>query len=131
MKITTFKNAKIGNKVWDLFYNQWFTIIDIIEEDTYPIKTKNSSYTLDGKPNLAYGRTLFWDEVIITPPGKTLPELEVDTKVIVWDSEGGMKQKRYFSHFDESGRMHVFAHGTTSWSYPQTLAYKYWILADA
>ena len=85
--MTTFETAQIGDKVWCLYYNKWFTITNIRKEDAYPIKTEINSYTLDGRLNTHSIRTLFWDEVIITPPEKPLPKLEVDTKVLVWDSE--------------------------------------------
>lgn len=128
---TTFENAKIGDKVWCLYFEEWSTITDINMECKYPIQTDLNSYTIDGRINIKRGRTLFWDEVKIAPPEKPLPKLEVDTKVLVWNYEEDLKQKRYFSHFDELGKIYVFAHGATSWSPTLTVAYKNWTLADA
>ena len=127
--MTTFETAKVGDKVWCLYYNKWFTITNIRKEDAYPIKTEINSYTLDGRLNTHSIRTLFWDEVIITPPPKPLPKLEVDTKVLVWDNSNCIKRKGHFSHFDEKGKMHVFAGGTTSWSHNEIIPYNYWELA--
>lgn len=124
---TTFETAQVGDKVWCLYYNKWFTITNIRKEDAYPIKTEINSYTLDGRLNTHSIRTLFWDEVAITPPEKPLPKLEVDTKVLVWDTQDS-KVKRYFSHFDKDGTINVFASGTTSWNYNITLPYNYWEL---
>ena len=127
--MTTFEDAKVGDKVWDLFHNRWSTIGAIVEEDNFPIKTEITSYTMKGSTIKNGGRTLFWDEVIITPPEKPLPKLEVDTKVLVWDNSNCIKRKGHFSHFDEKGKMHVFASGTTSWSHKEIVPYNYWKLA--
>lgn len=42
-----------------------------------------------------------------------------DTKVLVWDGEGTVKNKRYFSHYEESATnfpFRVYCDGATSWS---------------
>ena len=127
--MTTFETAQIGDKVWCLYYNKWFTITNIRKEDAYPIKTEINSYTLDGRLNTHSIRMLFWDEVVITPPEKPLPKLEVDTKVLVWDSDSHIKHKRYFSHFDSNSTIHVFNNGATSWTNTQTVEYRNWELA--
>ena len=74
-------------------------------------------------------QVLFWDEVIITPPPKPAPKLEVDTKVLVWDNEDKLVRKRYFSHFDDNNNIHVFAQGATSWTKDLTTKYSNWELA--
>lgn len=126
---TTFETAKAGDRVFDIFFNQWYIIIDNVPKDKFPIKTKDSSYTLDGKPKLTYGRTLFWDEIIITPPTKPAPKLEVDTKVLVWNTDDYPKKRRHFSHFDSNNNICVFVLGGTSWTNSQTSAYPHWELA--
>jgi hypothetical protein len=62
----------------------------------------------------------------------TLPKLEVDTKVLVWDSYGKIKLKRYFSHFDTKGVIYCFIDGLTSWTGYGQLPTKWdnWELAD-
>ena len=127
--MTTFETAKIGDKVWCLYYNKWFTITNIRKEDAYPIKTEINSYTLDGRLNTHSIRTLFWDEVIITPPEKPLPKLDVDTKLLVWE-EGSYKTKAHFSHFDSDNEICVFSMGKTSWTKDNnTQAWTFWELA--
>ena len=60
---------------------------------------------------------LIWDEVVFEVPEKPLPNLEVDTKLIVWNKDSrSVKYKRYFSHFSEDGRINVFCMGATSFS---------------
>ena len=125
---TTFETAQVGDKVWCILYG-WQTIIDTQHNVNYPILTRKGSYTIDGRNYSNNGRTLFWDEVVITPPAKPLPKLEVDTKVLVWDNSNCIKRKGHFSHFDEKGKMHVFAGGTTSWSHKEIIPYNYWELA--
>ena len=130
--MTTFEDAKVGDRVWDLFYNQWFTITDINMEYKYPIQTDLNSYTIDGRINMeSRGRRLFWDEVTITPPPKPLPRLEVDTKVLVRDNLNSEPLRRYFSHFEKNGQLAAFAEGRTSWSVQNkpTIVWEYWELA--
>ena len=81
------------------------------------------------KTNIKLRVTPEQSEVIITATSKPLPKLEVDTKVLVWDSLDRVL-KRYFSHFDEYGNINVFANGTTSWNYNITVPYSYWELAN-
>ena len=127
--MTTFETAKVGDRVWCLLYG-WQTIESTDFNINYPIATKKGTYTYDGKVQLSsQNRTLYWDEIVITPPSKPLPKLEVDTKVLVWDNSNCIKRKGHFSHFDEKGKMHVFAGGTTSWSHKEIIPYNYWELA--
>lgn len=124
--MTAFSNAKVGDKVWCLWYGKWSTITDIVIESVYPIKTGIDSYTMDGRLNPEIARSLFWDEVKIVPPEKPLPKLDVDTKVLVWE-EGSYKTKAHFSHFDSDNKICVFSLGKTSWTKDNnTQAWTYW-----
>lgn len=60
-----------------------------------------------------------------TTPPKLMPDLEVDTKVIVWCEED-RKEKRYFSHFSSDGLINVFVGGATSWSAKSSISYTNW-----
>lgn len=130
---TTFETAQVGDRVWCLYYNKWFTITNIRKEDAYPIKTELNSYTIDGIMNVGGGRTLFWDEVTIVPPKKPLPKLEVDTKVLVWDNRYERPTRGYFSHFEKNGNIVIFSGGGTSWSKfnadVPTVSWEHWELA--
>ena len=126
--MTTFETAQVGDRVWCLLYG-WHPIIDTQHNVNYPILTRKGSYTIDGRNYSNNGRTLFWDEVIITPPPKPAPKLEVDTKVLVWDNGDKLVRKRYFSHFDDNNNIHVFAQGATSWTKDLTTKYSNWELA--
>ena len=126
--MTTFETAQVGDRVWCLLHG-WHPIIDTQHNVNYPILTRKGSYTIDGRYYSNNGRVLFWDEVIITPPPKPLPKLEVDTKVLVWDNEDKLVRKRYFSHFDDNNNIHVFAQGATSWTKDLTTKYSNWELA--
>lgn len=128
--MTTFENAKVGDNVWCLSNNKWLTIIDIRKEDFYPIKTELNSYTIKGEIIVNKGRALFWDKVVITPPEKSMPKLEVDTKVLVWDNEKKIKLHRHFSHFEKDGKIVTFAEGRTSWSQEcmSVVDWEYWEL---
>ena len=127
--MTTFETAKVGDRVWCLLYG-WHPIIDTQHNINYPILTRKGSYTIDGRNYSNNGRTLFWDEVVIIPPPKPAPKLEVDTKVLVWDNEDKLVRKRYFSHFDNTNNIHVFAQGATSWTKDLTTKYSNWKLAE-
>ena len=115
-----FKNAKVGDKVWNYAYG-WGTITDMQHGYTYPIvvqflKTTNT-FTLDGKEVVSdLHPTLLWDEVAYEVPKKPLPKLEVDTKVLVWNQDSSMKCKRYFHSFSDEGIIRVWSGGITSYS---------------
>ena len=128
--MTTFEDAKVGDRVFDYKYG-WSTITNIKKESDYPIIIDyDFSFTYEGFADKSdHNRTLFWDEVVITPPAKPLPKLEVDTKVLVWDADDYPKQKRYFSHFDSNSNIYVFVLGGTSWTSSQTAKYHNWELA--
>ena len=126
--MTTFETAQVGDRVRCLLHG-WHPIIGTQHNVNYPILTRKGSYTIDGRNYFNNGRTLFWDEVVITPPPKPLPKLEVDTKVLVWDNEDKLVRKRYFSHFDDNNNIHVFAQGATSWTKDLTTKYSNWELA--
>ena len=127
--MTTFETAQVGDRVWCLLYG-WHPIIDTQHNANYPILTRKGSYTIDGRNYSNNGRILFWDEVIITPPPKPAPNLEVDTKVLVWDfEEDKYKIRGHFSHFNKYGSIFIFANGTTSWSSSSTVGYRNWKLA--
>ena len=130
--MTTFENAKVGDRVYHYKYG-WSTITNIKKESNYPITIDyDFSFTYAGFADKSdKNRTLFWDEVIITPPGKPLPKLEVDTKVLVWDSEKKVKLHRHFSHFEKNGKIVTFAEGRTSWSQgdKSVVDWEYWELA--
>ena len=134
---TTFETAKIGDKVWDIKYG-WGEVIDTYEEDKVRLrvlfKLVVEKYTFEGVSpwSDSNARTLFWDKVEVVAPPKPLPNLAVDTKVLVWGSvvKSGRKLKRYFSHFDEKGRICVFEYGATSWSGEAGAPWEYWELAE-
>lgn len=127
--MTTFEDAKVGDRVWCVLYG-WSTVVAVGEDSYWPVRTDKGSYLYNGRLSINSGRTLFWDEVVITPPAKPLPKLEVDTKVLVWDFYH-LKQKAYFSHFDsKTNKICVFPFGKTSWSNDSnTQIWKHWELA--
>ena len=128
--MTTFEDAKVGDRVYHYKYG-WSTITNIKKESYYPIIIDyDFSFTYEGFADKSdKNRTLFWDEVTITPPEKPLPKLEVDTKVLVWE-HGSYKIKAHFSHFDSDNKICVFSLGKTSWTKDNnTQAWTFWELA--
>ena len=130
--MTTFENAKVGDRVFHYRYG-WSTITNIREESNYPIIIDyDFSFTYEGFANKSdKNRTLFWDEIVITPPEKPLLKLEVDTKVLVRDTLSSEPLRRYFSHFEKNGQIATFAEGVTSWSVHDkpTIVWNFWELA--
>lgn len=122
---TTFEFACVGDDVWDIQHG-WGTVYAVKPSDDFPIKVTfdnfDESYSYSGQAwawvgSRTLSQTLFWGEVIIVAPVKPLPDLPVDTKVLVWDVDKPKnKLVRYFCSFDASGRVVVFQHGTTSFS---------------
>ena len=117
---TTFETAKVGDRVWCI-RSGWGTIIDRFRSRAeYPLvvefdNREQKTYTLWGLLHYKdLNPTLFWDEVKFEIPEKPLPQLEVDTKVLVWVSPVE-KLKRHFSHF-ENGLIAVYEQGRTSFT---------------
>lgn len=130
-----FRNVKVGDKVFDYLRQDWGAVKSI-GTSLYSLEVEFNygdtiNYTLSGKLFQDYAvQTLFWDEVKpIIPPKKPLPELEIDTKVIVWDEDRDKKHKRYFSHFDENGNIYCFSYGKTSWTKDYIVMWRNWELA--
>ena len=130
--MTTFEDAKVGDRVFHYRYG-WSTITNIREESNYPIIIDyDFSFTYEGFTDKSdKNRTLFWDEIVITPPEKPLLKLEVDTKVLVRDTLSSEPLRRYFSHFEKNGQIATFAEGVTSWSVHDkpTIVWNFWELA--
>lgn len=70
-----FRNAKIGDKVWDIIYG-WGNIISVIKDYPFPIAVdfsngKTISYKFNGKNNdTDINPRLFWDEIKFEIPEK-------------------------------------------------------------
>ena len=126
-----FEDARIGDGVYSL-QNGW-GIIMRIDEGAYPIVVQfeedRTSFTIEGKlyPEDKYP-ILFWDEIKFNIPKKPLPDLKVDTEVIVWDIKDFM-YKRYFKEFNNDGKIVCFSDGSTSWSSDgNTETWRHWEL---
>jgi len=114
-----FKDVKIGDRLYSLVYG-WGVVEEIGKENlqiTVKFKNERDTFTFDGKMyETDMHQTLFWDEIKFQVPKKPLPDLEVDTKVIVWNKEGLIKCKRYFKEFTPDGIAVCFIKGYTSWT---------------
>jgi hypothetical protein len=117
----------VGDRVWSIQYG-WDVVIEIDVASDYPINIPGNMYTWEGQnyKEDVYP-SLFWQELPIPPKVfiKPLHQLEVDTKVLVWDNEDISKYKRYFSHFDSNGEICCFNNGATSWETKED-ATTYW-----
>ena len=70
---TTFENAKVGDKVWNLSYRVWGTIKEINTRDYYQLKVEfingmTNTYTFDGIISPGRHQSIFWDEVKVEAP---------------------------------------------------------------
>lgn len=131
---TTFETAKVCDRVWSVTKG-WGEIIAIDDKSSYPLSVKfdcGMYDTFDYNGYLAkthIRQSIFWDEVKIEAPQKPLPDLAVDTKVIVWNSVVP-KTKRHFSHFSPEGKIVCFDKGLTSWTSDGTSEWSKWELAE-
>ena len=118
---TTFETSKVGDRVWCI-HSGWGEIRGTQWTDRYPISVyfpngEFKTYTVDGLYTVDdITQTLFWDEVVIQAPVKPMPDLEVDTKVLVW-FHPEQKHSRHFSHFSD-GKIYTFDRGRTSFTIP-------------
>lgn len=130
---------KLGDKVFDYLRQGWGTVFEVQgEESLYPIEVQfanldTENYTVDGcMYRSSKAPVLFFDEVpLIVPPERPLPQLPVDTKVIVWKNTAvPEKYSRYFSHFTSDGKAVCFINGATSWSEKKTVTWDNWELVS-
>ena len=116
---TTFETAKVGDRAWSI-ERGWGVIQSLDGGETYPIiiefqNERSLSYTLGGKRLTTHElQTLFWDEVVIEAPVKPMPDLPVDTKVLVW-VRPDVKLKRHFYQFKDD-QIVTFEAGKTSFT---------------
>ena len=130
-----FKDAKIGDEVWDFVYGEG-TITEIESTEPYPIvvqfKKHSISYTYYGSFYENSRQTLFWQK--FDPPEeayqKPFPDLKIDTRVLVWNEQWSRKLKRHFSHFSKNKKIVVFTGGSTSWNQHGTKEFDNWELAE-
>ncbi len=116
-----FKNHKVGDKVWNLQTKKWETIEKIIKDSRYPIHTRYSTYKKDGRASEnAMIATIFPSKFKLVIPDEAyqmpLPNLAVDTKVVVWNNIDGIRHKRYFAKFNNAGNIVCFPCGATSFT---------------
>ena len=71
-----FRNAKVGDRVWD-FIEQWGTIVKIYEKSDFPLvvefdnNEEEGVYTYEGKEfEVDFNPRLFWDEIKFKIPEK-------------------------------------------------------------
>ena len=113
-----FSNAKVGDKVWHHNRQKWSTILRIYKNHTYCIEIEEGltftaqglSYSENKMPSIFLNKWEVPKEAFVKP----LPQLDVDTKVIVWD-DVNKKKKRHFSHFEDN-KIKCFRLGQTSFS---------------
>jgi hypothetical protein len=73
MKTTTFENAEVGDRVWDILKG-WGTVTNTSAKSDYSIEVMFSyngvvTYTIEGKSFISdINPSLFWDEVKIKAP---------------------------------------------------------------
>jgi len=130
-----FKDVRVGDKLYSI--EDGWGIVEIISPcRVYPLTIRFDccirSFTLTGRRYAgSQNPILFWDKIEFEIPKKRpLPDLKVDTKVIVWDTEGEPKKRRYFKEFNKDGGITCFVKGATSWATSNTVEWKYWELVE-
>lgn len=101
-----FKNAKVGDKVYDILKG-WTTITSIVKDSDYPIRVTNDDntwviFTLEGKRNKEDANpTLFWDEIKFEIPEKPFSlEDELRRLEVV---EFNIENRNYYLYWDNCG----------------------------
>ncbi len=136
---TTFENALTGDTVYSTEFG-YGEINSIAPNGEYPVHVKFKDYanwniitfTTFGHELIGdLHQTLFWDkpEIIAPEQPKKLPNIPVDTKMMVWRDESA-KYERYFSHFDKMGVCHCFVYNFKSWSNKGTTPWKNWEVVE-
>ena len=134
-----FSKAKEGDRVWSMMYG-WGTVINVdLEDPQYQLHVgfgdEQSDWFLRCGRSMPHhlNPLLFWDEVKITPPEKPLPDLKVDTPVLVRDSDDEEWCPRHFHSFGKDGRIRAWTSGCTRHTAGEVnnhCAWNEWKLAD-
>jgi hypothetical protein len=127
VKTIDFTQVPVGTRVWDDYIECWGTIVIKTNptRDDYPIGVdydngSTGAYTKDGRLWKSHRPSLWFNEFEVVIPEKAyhspLPDLEVDTPVLVRDYEQQGWKRQHFSHF-KNGKICTFCDGHTKWSY--------------
>ena len=132
--IDIFKDVKVGDELYSI-EDGWGTVVGVSADGSYPLaiqfRDKVISFTRGGKRwACSKNPTLFWDKIEFEIPKKPLPNLKVDTRVLVWDSKEETKKKRYFKEFSKDGKIICFVRGATSWTASNAVEWEYWEIAE-
>lgn len=96
------REVKVGDKLWSCVYG-WGEVCDIKYEDAYPIAVRfevyTTIYTSDGRYDTDQLRTLFWNEIDITPPAP--PKQKVKKWRWVVENRGGQMKVTDYHYKDE------------------------------
>ena len=65
------------------------------------------------------GTTTYPDLKLVSEYSPSWDDVAVDTPVLVWGDEDGIRHRRYFSHY-RRGIIYTFLDGKTSWSNTKT-----------
>lgn len=119
----------VGDRVWNNRQG-WELVRCINPKGVYPIETDTSTFEEDGFRVIGDKKpSLFWKEQKYDL-SKSLPDLKVDDKVIVWNIEG-IEANRHFCKFKSNGDLVAYNEGKTSWtSTGGVTAWKHWRLPD-
>ena len=104
---------KVGDRVWSIIHG-WGSL-DSINDYAMYIQYGIGLYT---SHDLIHAEKIFfWNEFKIPKEAfiKPLPDLTVDTKVIVWNNNMA-KFKRHFKEFNSRGEIICFDYGKTSFT---------------
>jgi len=139
MNKTNFTKLPVGTKVWS-FRKGWgeLTEVNLRNSKYYQVRCffandNTRSFSASGHyseseklPELFLNEFEIPDEAYKQP----LPDLEIDTKVLVRANPGHRWAHRYFKKFDSRGFLVAFREGATSWSSEGSveIAWEYWKL---
>ena len=135
-----FKDVKVGDCVYDILRG-WGKVTDV-REIAPSVRVDLDEgvwdwFYTDGKHRLEdLHPRLYWDEVDLPePPSKPLPDLEVDTPVLV--TNGPIEVKAHFHSHAPGGGVYVYSWGRSSHTaildstgLPMLGKWLYWSLAE-
>ena len=129
---TDFTKLPEGTRVWSLIKNECGFIEENKKNNNYPVKVifddgKTTTYTADGR-EYTYDKnaSIFLQKFKIPEQAfeMPLPELAVDSKILVSVDPENICLKRYFSHWKD-GKPFCFEDGGTSWSSDRVYAWDF------
>ena len=128
-------DVKVGDPLFSCRAMRYVEVADVDDRCVYKIGLADGNrYTFEGKHHVSDEHPFLFKtaqdaaEYFVEIP-RPLPDLAIDTPIIVWKNDNLIERKRYFKEWNKDGYPVCFVRGGTSWSSEgETFTWTHWKL---